>query len=181
MSFTISPSYEIPLSVVLITFAVMALVLVSGLSSSRVADKKKFVCWVLLVEYLCLVICVAVVFRPTLPVRNLHLTPLWIYTDLATSSRNGAVRDIVINLLLFLPVGALLAGINPSLKWYKVLLIGLACSLTIELLQYLLLRGVAQTDDLIHNAVSCLVGWGVAKGVIGGSGRGDKKSLMAVE
>lgn len=175
MSFSISPSNEISLSVVLITFAVLALVLVSGLSSSRVADKKKFVCWVLLVEYLCLVICVAVVFRPTLPVRNLHLTPLWVYTDFMKIHPNEAVRDIVINLLLFLPVGALLASINPSLKWYKVLLIGLTCSLTIEVLQYLFLRGVAQTDDLIHNTVSCLVGWGVAKGVIGGSGRGDTR------
>ena len=155
----------IPVPVLLVSFVILTLVIVVGLYSHRVADKKKFVLCALLAEYLLLVICAAVVFRSTLPVRNLHLTPLWVYTDFMKIHPNEAVRDIVINLLLFLPVGALLAGINPSLKWYKVLLIGLACSLTIELLQYLLLRGVAQTDDLIHNAVSCLVGWGVAKGV----------------
>ncbi len=165
----------IPVPVLYVSFVILTLVIVAGLYSHRVADKKKFVVWAMLVEYLILVVCVAVVFRPTLPVRNLHLTPLWVYTDFMTIHPNEAVRDIVINLLLFLPVGALLAGINPSLKWYKVLLIGLTCSLTIELLQYLFLRGVAQTDDLIHNTVSCLVGWGVAKGVIGGSGRGDTR------
>ena len=163
---TLITSVEMPLSVLYISFGVLALVIVVGLYSPRVADKKRLVCWALLVEYLFLVVCVAVVFRPTLPVRHLHLTPLWVYTDFMTIHPNEAVRDIVINLLLFLPVGALLAGINPSLQWYKVLLIGLACSLTIEVLQYIFLRGVAQTDDLIHNAVSCLVGWGVARGVV---------------
>lgn len=155
----------IPIPVLFVSFVILTLVIVAGLHSRRVADKKKFVLWAMLVEYLLLVVCAAVVFRPTLPARHLHLTPLWVYTDFMKIHPNEAVRDIVINLLLFLPVGALLAGINPSIKWYKVLLIGLACSLTIELLQYIFLRGVAQTDDLIHNAVSCLVGWGVAKGV----------------
>ncbi|MBR5033730.1 MAG: VanZ family protein [Bacteroidales bacterium] len=167
MSFTISPSYEIPLSVVLIAFAVMALVLVAGLSSSRVANKKKFVLWALLVEYLFLVVCAAVVCRPLLPKHLLHLKPLWVYTDFLNSKHTEAVRDIIINLLLFLPVGALLAGISPSLKWYWVLLIGVACSLSIEVLQYIFLRGVAQTDDLIHNAVSCIAGWGLTKMLVG--------------
>ncbi len=159
-------SVAIPMSVLYISFGVLALVIVAGLYGSRVADKKKFVCWVLLVEYLFLVICAAVVFRSTSPVRHLHLTPLWVYTDFLKTHPDEAVRDIVINLLLLMPVGALLAGINPSLKWYKVLLIGLACSLTIEVLQYLFLRGVAQTDDLIHNTVSCLIGWGGIRFII---------------
>ena len=164
-------SAEIPFPVLFASFGVLILVIVAGLYNCRVVDKKKFVFWALLVEYLLLVVCAAVVFRPTLPVHHLHLTPFWVYTDFASKHHNEAVRDIVANLLLFLPLGALLVGINPSIKWYKVLLIGLACSLTIEVLQYIFMRGVTQTDDVIHNAVSCLVGWLVAKRVIGGEVR----------
>lgn len=106
-------------------------------------------------------------FRSPMPARTVHLSPFWIYSGLGTETHSEAVKDIVRNLMLFLPLGALIAGINPSRKWYRVLLIGLACSLSIEVLQYAFLRGVAQTDDLLHNTVSCLVGWGVVKGVNG--------------
>ena len=158
---------SIPIPVFLVSLAVLILVIVAGLHSRRVADKKQFVLWALLVEYLFLVICATVVFRPILPEHYLHLKPLWVYTDMAKSSHSEAVRDIIVNLLIFLPIGALLAGINPSIKWYKVLIIGFACSLAIEVLQYIFLKGVTQTDDLLHNTVSCLIGWGGAKGVVG--------------
>ena len=155
------------LSALLISFAILILVIVIGLSSNRMLDKKKFVLWTLLIEYLFLLVSVTFVFRTTLSNRSVHLAPMWIYSQLVTELRMMAIRDIITNLLLFLPVGALLAGINPSLKWYQVLLIALACSLTIEVLQYTFLRGVAQTDDLLHNTVSCLLGWGGVKGVVG--------------
>lgn len=160
--------------ILLVSLAVLVVIVVYGLANNRIVKKKKFVSSAMLVEYLLLVVCAAVVFRQPLSERLLHLRPLWVYTDFAKSNPSFATRDIVINLLLLMPVGALLAGINPSLKWYKVLLIGLACSLTIEVLQYAFLRGVAQTDDLLHNSVSCLLGWGVAKGVVTGV---DRKTM----
>lgn len=158
------------LQALLISSWVLTFVLVVGLCSRRVSDKKKFVLWALLAEYLFIVLGVTLLFRSPMPARTIHLSPFWIYSVLGTAAHSDALKDIVHNLLLFLPFGALLAGINPSLKWYKVLLIGLACSLSIEVLQYAFLRGDAQTDDLLHNTVSCLIGWGVVKGV-GGSQR----------
>ncbi len=161
------PASEMPSFIWFASFGVLALVVVIGLNSRRVVDKKKFVLWALLVEYLFLIVCTAVVLRKPMTEHYLHLMPLWDYTDFWNSHHKDAVLDIFINLLLFLPVGALLAGISPSLKWYWVLLIGVACSLSIEVLQYIFLRGVAQTDDVLHNAVSCIIGWGVARLAIG--------------
>lgn len=158
---------EIQMAIWFATFGVLIFVVVAGLHSNRVIDKKKFVLWALLIAYMFLVICSAVVFRKPSTERYLHLRPFWVYTVFLKRNHIEAVRDIIINLLLFLPLGALLAGINPAIKWYKVLLIGLACSLSIEVLQYAFLRGDAQTDDLLHNTVSCLIGWGVVKGVVG--------------
>ena len=82
----------IPVPVFLCSFVVLTLVIVAGLYSRRVADKKKFVLWALLIEYLFLVVCAAVVFRPTLPEHHLHLTPFWVYTDLASRNHNEAGR-----------------------------------------------------------------------------------------
>ena len=165
----------IPIPVLFVSFVILTLVIVAGLHSRRVADKKKFVLWALLVEYLFLVVCAAVVCRQPFPEPCIHLKPLWVYTDYLNSHPNDAVRDIVVNLLLFIPVGALLAGISPSLKWYHVLLIGAVCSLSIEVSQYVFCRGVAQTDDVIHNAVSCIVGWGVTKIIVGRLNENESK------
>jgi hypothetical protein len=39
------------------------------------------------------------------------MMPLWVYTDYLNSNHKDTVRDIVVNFLLFLPIGSLLAGI----------------------------------------------------------------------
>lgn len=62
-----------------------------------------------------------------------------------------------------MPVGALLYVVFPAIEWYKVLIIGLSCSLSIELLQYLFMKGFTQTDDILHNSMGCLIGWWIAK------------------
>lgn len=156
------------LLVMLASFALLALVIVAGLNSGKITDKKGFLLWALLVEYLFIVVCATLICRQPMPSRMVKPVPFWTYARLTLENPSylEAVKDIVINLLLFLPVGALLAGISPSLKWYWVLLIGVLCSLSIEILQYIFLRGVAQTDDLLHNTVSCLLGWGVVKMVV---------------
>lgn len=151
------------------SLGLLAIVIVIGLLSIRVINKRKFMLWALLVEYLFLVVCATVVCRQPLPKPHLQLSPLWVYTDFLHTHQKEAVKDIVVNLLLFLPIGALLDGLYPSLKWYQALLIGLACSLTIEVAQYAFMRGIAQTDDVIHNAGSCLVGWGGTRMVVGRS------------
>ena len=157
----------IPIPVLLAIFGVSSLVIVAGLASGRVVNKKKFVLEVLLVEYLLIVICATLVCRHPLRERYLHLWYFSGYADILNGRYTDTVRDTIVNLLIFLPVGVLLAGIDPSIKWYKVLLFGFACSLSIEVLQFVFIRGVAQGNDLLHNTVSCLAGWLLAKGVVG--------------
>ena len=58
----------------------------------------------------------------------------------------------------FIPVGLLLGCSFGRLKWWHILLAGLALSLSIEILQFTLLRGFVEFEDLFHNTPGCLVG-----------------------
>ena len=61
------------------------------------------------------------------------------------------------------------------MKWWKVLFIGGGFSVLIETLLFLLKRGFAEFDDVFHNALGCVIGFGVYVGVRWMVERGKKK------
>lgn len=44
--------------------------------------------------------------------------------------------------------------------WLRVLVFGAGISVMIELLQLIFKRGLCETDDVIHNVVGCMIGYG---------------------
>ena len=62
------------------------------------------------------------------------------------------------NLMWFAPLGWLLRRRKPR----AALLAGAALSAGIELMQFLLMTGVTDIDDVIFNALGALLGWGIA-------------------
>lgn len=153
----------VPLPWFIISLALMLLVVIWGLCYKRIENKKKFVFVALFVEYLFIVLCSTVLCRHTMKEHVMELVPYWFYKVFDIGNTDISPWDIFNNMLLMVPVGALLYGISPSIKWYKVLIIGLSCSLTIELLQYIFMKGFTQTDDILHNSMGCLIGWWIAK------------------
>lgn len=107
------------------------------------------------IEYTVMLFCSTVVFRDVKAVRKIKYVPFWSY----------AHPDLLIvnlmNILVFVPIGVLLGFANNRLKWWHVLLIGTAISMSIELLQLAFKRGFFEFDDLIHNVLGCLIGYGV--------------------
>lgn len=69
--------------------------------------------------------------------------------------------EILLNVALFVPIGFLLGGIVPK-GFAKACLIGCVLSVLIELLQLATGRGLCETNDVIHNTVGCMVGYGLA-------------------
>ena len=65
------------------------------------------------------------------------------------------------NVLVFIPVGLLLGLSSPSMTWPRVLLIGVGLSVGIETLQFIFLRGFSEFDDVMHNTLGCLMGYGL--------------------
>lgn len=69
--------------------------------------------------------------------------------------------DIFLNILLFVPLGFLLGD-----KGLKAILFGLLLSAFIELIQYFLLLGYCEADDVLNNTIGAAVGVAIYKVLI---------------
>ena len=67
------------------------------------------------------------------------------------------------NIAVFIPIGMMLGIILREVVWWKAIFVGMGISMTIELLQLILMRGCCETDDVIHNTLGCLVGYCVTQ------------------
>lgn len=68
-------------------------------------------------------------------------------------------RNIVLNMLLFVPFGFLLPFYSEKFqKVYRVVLIGLLSSVLIETLQYVTKIGIFEIDDILNNTIGVLIG-----------------------
>jgi len=111
----------------------------------------------LLVEYLFLLLYLAVFVRNTQAGWTYNLSPFWSYQAI-WEGRDDVLFQVVMNVLAFIPIGLLL-GTFKGMKWWQALLIGLCFSMLIELLQLVLKRGLAEIDDVVHNGVGCVIGY----------------------
>lgn len=161
-------STGIPSIILYPSLFVMIGVILIGLLSKQVKNIIRFTLWVLLVEYLFVVALSTVICRvtPLFTYAKLELTPFWTYWAVIEHVPGVSVWDIVLNVVLFLPLGFLVKLLYPFLSVGKMFLIAFICSFCIELNQYIFEKGIAQVDDVIHNLIGSLIGWWVAKGIL---------------
>lgn len=70
-------------------------------------------------------------------------------------------RNLVLNVLMFCPIGFLLPFTLSFFRdWRATYLAGFECTLLIEILQYVRKCGVFQTDDLLNNLLGAMIGFG---------------------
>lgn len=124
----------------------------------------------LLVEYLFLIFCSTVFYRTTDVERKYDWHPFWSY------DKPELMVENVMNVVVFVPIGMLLVFMIHGLRsqngsWFKVhsswllvLAVGIGISISIEAMQYFFHRGFAETDDVMHNTVGCIVGYMLVKG-----------------
>lgn len=115
----------------------------------------------LLVEYVVLVYCSTVVLRPSNSEYGYDYTPFWSYKIILKGENPILFPENVMNVVAFVPFGMLIGLICREIKWWQVLLLGFGLSLSIEILQLVLKRGFSELDDVIHNSIGCIVGYGL--------------------
>ena len=80
---------------------------------------------------------------------------------LAAHGMKEMIRESILNILFFYPLGYLFASLNiekiNSKRWI-IIPIACALSLIIELSQYIFKLGYAEVDDVIHNTLGCAIG-----------------------
>lgn len=113
----------------------------------------------LLIEYIFLLFCSTVIFRPIGETRQYDFHPFWSY------DRPELLVENIMNVIVFIPVGLLLGSLL-RVKGSRLvaLLIGCSISITIEALQFCFMKGFSELDDVMHNTVGCLIGWCIVKG-----------------
>ena len=116
----------------------------------------------LLAEWVFLVLCAIVFFRETGVERGYNLMPFWSYWDFGKDSYFLEMfGENILNVLLFVPVGFLAGCGLRGMTFKKVLFLGGGLSVFIELLQFVFKKGFCETDDVIHNVLGCMIGYGL--------------------
>ena len=115
----------------------------------------------LLLVYCVLMISLTVIFREVRPTKTFDFALFWSYRAIRGGEHEILMTQMIANVVAFIPIGFLLGIFSPNIKWWKVLLIGGAFSFLIETLQFFCRRGFAEFDDVWHNVMGCMVGFGV--------------------
>ena len=123
----------------------------------------------ILAEYVFLIYCSTVIFRTMADDGEHNFRPFWSY-EAIKNGRPELLAENMMNVVVFIPIGILLGFMvqGSRLTVLKELLIaliaGMGISLFIETMQYFFHRGFAETDDVMHNTVGCIIGWLMVKG-----------------
>ena len=118
----------------------------------------------ILLEYMLLLLVLAVFTRTVRSESAVDLSPFWSYRAIRDGSKSLSTQ-IIANVVAFIPIGLLSSCVFGRIKWWRALLFGGAFSLLIETLQFVLKRGHVETDDVMHNVLGCAIGLGVYAGV----------------
>lgn len=79
--------------------------------------------------------------------------------NLFNSVQATPIEDLLLNIILFIPLGFLLPYLWPKLSGFKTVLTGLLVSVAIETTQYVLQLGCCDIDDIINNTLGSLLGY----------------------
>lgn len=148
----------VPLYVILALLIIVVGVVI-GLYLTR-KDQSSFIrnsLLTILGGYLFFVLCTTLFFRESSDTMRYYLIPIWSYDVL----NYNIIAQLILNVLLFVPIGFLLGAIINERRWGQVIKIGCLLSIIIELAQLLTRRGVCNIDDVIHNTIGCAIGYGI--------------------
>ena len=114
----------------------------------------------MLFGYLLLILSETVLIRSSGKLRY-ELVPFWSWRYVfekwpLTHSRKQILEQILLNIVMFIPIGLLLGR-----KGWKAIPISTIISGAIELVQLISHRGLFEFDDIIHNTIGAAIGFGI--------------------
>ena len=146
--------------------AVILFCIVYLLSKKKLSSKSALVSGAL-VTYVFLII-VSTVINRGISSETYNLVPFRTLWALLLSGKKGGLPEAFLNLVLFFPFGFLNAIVVHSLYKNKTILFrniltiipGTLLSISIEIAQFIVHKGLCETDDVIHNTLGTIIGYG---------------------
>ena len=154
---------RIPIEYITVSFLILCLAILIGFTALKGRWIKRFVLISIVAEYYFLVLCTTVICRTETSSTHLELRPFWNYGDIWNKTDYPQdLIEVCLNVVLFMPIGMLLAGILGSHSTSKTVMTGAILSTIVEISQFATQRGLCETDDVIHNTLGCLLGYLIA-------------------
>lgn len=130
------------------------------LKGAKNLPKKKLVLALISICYMSLIIGIVFIRRSS----GYHSVNLHLFRSYREAWNTFSVYEwtnLVLNILLFVPLGFLLPLWSDKLrKLWKVILISVSISAGIECIQYITHQGVFDIDDIFNNSAGSLIGYG---------------------
>lgn len=128
---------------------------------------KRYVMWAFLIIYTIVLYLFTVVLRSSFGYYKYNLTVFWSYKNIIENADN--VRWYlnehfwfnILNIFMMFPIGFLGMALSKKKGRINVLymgVLGLFMSISIELMQLVLMRGLFEFDDMIHNTIGSMLG-----------------------
>lgn len=111
----------------------------------------------LMITYIFIVFSSTVFCRPEKSYYDYNLTPFWSYRNIVKYHNMKLLSEDILNCILLLPAGVLYQ-ISSGKSVKRAALLGFCISVTIEVLQLVLRRGLFEFDDIFHNTLGCAAG-----------------------
>lgn len=148
----------VPIIVICILFAIVCgFLVILFMANTNCEEFLRYASLCFLLGYVSFMLCATVLFREKADEFRYMLLPFWSYSVLY--SRLWAL--IILNILLYIPIGFFAGGYLKKKSLITIFCIGCAHSVIIESIQLFSKRGVCSIDDVIHNTIGCLIGYGL--------------------
>lgn len=151
---------DIPVYIYIILLALFSICVVFFLSVFKIKKSLLYLSRFLFLEYLFLIYSSTVFFRDNVSFLGYSFSPLWSYNAIK-NGRLELLSENIMNVVIFIPIGFLLGCGFSKWSWWKVFVLGFLFSMTIEVMQFAFKRGFCEIDDVIHNTLGCMIGYGL--------------------
>lgn len=119
--------------------------------------------WLMLIIYLFVVLSVTL-FRTSVFQNGQIISFFYSYKEAWISASETAWRNIILNILMFVPLGFWLPlGKEKFRVFWKTYLVGFLFTVAIESLQLILSLGLFEVADLFNNTLGTMIGYGLYK------------------
>lgn len=110
---------------------------------------------VMFAEYLVLLLCFTIIFREESVDGDVRFIPYKNYL----ANNMQLLKDALMNIAMFIPVGFCTSVFLRQPKWLKITLLSATLSCCIELSQFVLSRGFCDINDVMNNMFGGLLGY----------------------
>lgn len=131
-------------------------------SQGQSISRKEILCGLALSIYFVVLLGVTILNRDVRKRFRMELIPFWSYYEAIVKKDIEMALQILGNVLVFMPFGILLPEVwKRTRNMRSVIFAAVSVSLTLELAQLIFKLGLFEFDDMFHNTLGAVLGYGL--------------------